>query len=238
MLIFYKIKGTKMKNTYFRILFLSLLVKFHISQISECEKKTPSSPSDCKGLETKDATYETCCYVKGQVEGKKNLTSECLNLKKSDTKTKASLRRVIDFLYKGSYGSLNKTYKDIDELICYNDADQAVSYKFSLCERASNPKELSDCKDRSPAGSYEKCCYMKGMQYGEESTECVDINKNDDPNKIKEKIKNGTYWPNYDLTYEEIIELECPEVDLDDEEVKDSSFYLTKGILTFLLAFL
>lgn len=225
-----------MNSTYLRLLLLSLLVVVCFSDggkddLSPCEKvKKPNSPEQCKGLTPENPDLETCCYLVGEVDGE-DYKSECLDMKKADSTNKEGLERIISGIMKGNYweGEFAR-YLEVDKLTCFN-GDIKVSYESSECELVENPDGLSKCEGKKTSDDNEKCCYLNAKQGDDEGGECVDIKKDDDPEKIRDKIKNGEYWGNYPLTYDKINDLKCP----DD---KSSSSYLATGILMFLLAFL
>ena len=88
----------------------------------------------------------------------------------------------------------------------------------SPCEATtdSNPSKYEDCKGKSCEFIEEICCYMEAINETDNETvkECVDFQFYDysrpELKKIAfEKIKNGTYWSDYDLGYSEIISMYC-----------------------------
>ena len=87
----------------------------------------------------------------------------------------------------------------------------------SECENTSFiPKSYEDCHHRSTEFVYETCCYLKGLGVDDSDIkqECVDIIKDDTAkgkilNQTRERIKNGTYWENFNNTYKRIDILKC-----------------------------
>ena len=84
----------------------------------------------------------------------------------------------------------------------------------SPCETMKNPNSTYDCVGKSTEYIEEVCCYLEGVQDNETIIECVDVDRDDvrselDRNKTKKLIINGTYWENYDLTYNSIEILRC-----------------------------
>ena len=84
----------------------------------------------------------------------------------------------------------------------------------SPCETMKNPNSTYDCIGKSTEYIEEVCCYLEGVQDNEPIIECVDVDRDDvrselDRNKTKKLIINGTYWENYDLTYNSIEILRC-----------------------------
>ena len=86
----------------------------------------------------------------------------------------------------------------------------------SPCELTENPESYEDCTKKSTEYIDEICCYLKASsnKSDEMTGECIDIARDDARNKdtikmTKERIKNGTYWPNYNNTYDEIEILRC-----------------------------
>lgn len=84
----------------------------------------------------------------------------------------------------------------------------------SPCEQRLNPESFHDCIGRSTEYVHEVCCYLKGIQNNTESSECVDIVRDDtrselDINITKKNIESGEYWDKYDLEYESVEILKC-----------------------------
>ena len=87
----------------------------------------------------------------------------------------------------------------------------------SPCENTKNPKSFEDCTHKSTEFIEEICCYLKGAipEYNDAlGTECIDINRDDARNQkilnlTKAKIKNGTYWEEYNKSYVEIETIRC-----------------------------
>ena len=85
---------------------------------------------------------------------------------------------------------------------------------LSPCEETLNPTSLEDCTGKSTEYVDETCCYMKAIQYGEESIECAEVIRDDIRtkeliNKTVEKIKAGVYWERYNETYESVSIFRC-----------------------------
>ena len=76
----------------------------------------------------------------------------------------------------------------------------------SPCETMKNPNSTYDCIGKSTEYIEEVCCYLEGVQDNAPIIECVDVDRDDvrselERNNTKKLIINGTYWENYDLTY-------------------------------------
>ena len=101
----------------------------------------------------------------------------------------------------------------------------------SPCEETKNPSSLEDCKGISTEFVHEICCFLKGRQFGESMSECVEVFRDDIRTKelINNTVKNiinGTYWDSdiYDLTYDSIDEFIC-----------SSNYILTEKFLIILI---
>ena len=88
----------------------------------------------------------------------------------------------------------------------------------SACESTVNPKGFSDCQGKETEFKTETCCYVKSKMKkdSEDLFNCIDVTAKDVETdegleRVKELIKNGTYWPSYNETVYEISELVCSE---------------------------
>ena len=87
---------------------------------------------------------------------------------------------------------------------------------LSACENQTSPNNAEDCLQKSCEFIEEKCCYLETRNFTTNSIEkeCIDFNvydymRKDLKNEAINKIKNGQYWEDYDLPYDEIITLKC-----------------------------
>ena len=92
----------------------------------------------------------------------------------------------------------------------------------SPCEsvNVTMSKKPNDCYGKSTEFIEEICCYLESIVKDKETNElkrkyeCIDFAKSDyDRPEQKQiaiqQIKNGTYWKNFNDTYENIILLKC-----------------------------
>ena len=87
---------------------------------------------------------------------------------------------------------------------------------ISACERQPSPNISEQCLKKSCEFIEEKCCYLETRNISTNTIkkECIDFNfydymREDLKMEALNKIKNGSYWEDYDLPYDEIISLNC-----------------------------
>ena len=98
---------------------------------------------------------------------------------------------------------------------------QEIIYQSS-CEKVNNPTKPEDCYGKSCEFIEEICCFLESINtnsdlnnsFNQTKYECVDFAKSDYDREKQykiaiEQIKNGTYWPEYNKTYVDIISLKC-----------------------------
>ena len=216
---------------------------------SHCVLANPDTPQDCFSQKT-EHFQQTCCYFEGtyqDTDGKMKTGKSCLEAFKYDVsngKRKAETQKKIE---EGTYWTEYPDYpgiKDIESFVCFDE--------ISECEKMQPAKGEDDCYNAHPELTSESCCYIESDwhkgDHHEDNIEksCIDIFTEDVQTpegleETKERIKNGTYWPDGDYGYAKVINaFRCKKSTISQQEdpVASSSSLMVNLLVISLILFL